>query len=73
AVISFHSLEDRRVKRFMRAHSRAAPVPRGMPVAPDAPPPELRTIGRAVRPGDDEVRANPRARSAVLRIAERLS
>jgi len=72
AVISFHSLEDRRVKRFMRARSRGPSAPKGMPVVPDAPAPELRTIGRAVRAGAEEVRANPRARSAVLRIAERL-
>ena len=73
AVVSFHSLEDRRVKRFMRARSRGPSVPRGMPVAPPAPAPELRTIGRAIRASDDEVRANPRARSAVLRIAERVT
>ena len=72
AVISFHSLEDRRVKRFMRAHSRAAPAPRGMPVVPAGAPPTLRLVGRAVRAADAEVRANPRARSAVLRIAARV-
>lgn len=71
AVISFHSLEDRRVKRFMRAHSRGATVPKGMPVEPAGEPPVLRTIGGAVRAGDAEVRDNPRARSAVLRIAAR--
>jgi 16S rRNA (cytosine1402-N4)-methyltransferase len=71
AVVSFHSLEDRRVKRFMRAHSRGPSAPRGMPVIPSGPAPLLRTVGRAIRPGADEVRANPRARSAVLRIAAR--
>lgn len=71
AVISFHSLEDRRVKRFMRARSRGPTAPKGMPVVPDGAPPELRIVGRAIRAGDDEVRANPRARSAVLRIAAR--
>jgi 16S rRNA (cytosine1402-N4)-methyltransferase len=71
AVISFHSLEDRRVKRFLRAESRAPAVPRGLP--PPAVPfrPRLRVLGRAVRAGEAEVRRNPRARSAVLRVAER--
>ena len=72
AVISFHSLEDRRVKRFMRARSRGATAPKGMPVVPEGDPPVLRTVGRAARAADAEVRANPRARSAVLRIAARL-
>ena len=71
AVISFHSLEDRRVKRFMRARSRGPSAPKGMPVALPGPPPVLRTVGRAIRASADEVRANPRARSAVLRIAAR--
>jgi len=71
AVISFPSLEDRRVKRFMRARSRGPVVPKGMPVAPAGPEPVLRTVGRAIRASADEVHANPRARSAVLRIAAR--
>jgi len=71
AVISFHSLEDRRVKRFMRARSRGPTAPKGMPVVPDGAPPVLRTLGRAIRASAEEVRANPRARSAVLRIAAR--
>jgi 16S rRNA (cytosine1402-N4)-methyltransferase len=71
AVVSFHSLEDRRVKRFMRAHSRPPSVPKGMPVIPEGPPPPLRVVGRALRASAEEVRANPRARSAVLRVAER--
>lgn len=68
AVISFHSLEDRRVKQFIAAHSKAEVDRR----APFAPPPALalRSLGR-VMPGAAEVAANPRARSAVLRIAER--
>jgi 16S rRNA (cytosine1402-N4)-methyltransferase len=71
AVISFHSLEDRRVKRFMRARSRGPTAPKGMPVVPAGAPPVLRTVGRAIRASSDEVRSNPRARSAVLRIAAR--
>jgi 16S rRNA (cytosine1402-N4)-methyltransferase len=70
-VISFHSLEDRRVKRFMRARSTGPTAPRGMPVVPPGAPPVLRLVGRAIRASSDEVRANPRARSAVLRIAAR--
>lgn len=73
AVISFHSLEDRSVKRFIRRQSEGEPVPRGLPVT--APPPgrTLLKIGKAQRAREDEVEANPRARSAVLRVAERLS
>ena len=73
-VISFHSLEDRIVKRFMRDNSRPAPVPRGLAVREDQRiPPMLRLVGKPVRPGPGERAANPRARSAILRIAERLS
>ncbi|MDO5087777.1 MAG: 16S rRNA (cytosine(1402)-N(4))-methyltransferase RsmH [Comamonadaceae bacterium] len=67
-VISFHSLEDRIVKQFIARHSRAV-VDRRAPFAP-VPPLPLRALGR-VRPGDAEVAANPRARSAVMRMAER--
>lgn len=72
AVISFHSLEDRRVKRFIRDQSRGDPYPRGLPVPDSARYPRLRTVGRAVRPGVREVSENPRSRSAVLRVAEKL-
>ncbi|WP_295643599.1 16S rRNA (cytosine(1402)-N(4))-methyltransferase RsmH [uncultured Methylibium sp.] len=68
AVISFHSLEDRIVKTFIASHSRAT-VDRRAPFAP-APELRLRALGR-LRPGADEVAANPRARSAILRVAER--
>ncbi len=71
-VISFHSLEDRIVKRFMRDESRPPVLPRRLPVrAADLPAPRLKQVGRALRPGDAEVAANPRARSAVMRVAER--
>ena len=71
-VISFHSLEDRIVKRFMRDESRPPVLPARLPIrAADLPQPRLRLIGKAMRPGAAEVSANARARSAVLRVAER--
>ena len=72
AVVSFHSLEDRIVKRFMRDEERGDPVLRGLPVPPAAAGVRLRRVGRAIRPGEAELRDNPRARSATLRVAERL-
>jgi 16S rRNA (cytosine1402-N4)-methyltransferase len=72
-VISFHSLEDRRVKRFIRRHSEEAEPWRGLPEVPPHARPLLRPVGRAVRAADAEVAANPRARSAVLRAAERIA
>lgn len=72
AVISFHSLEDRIVKRFMRDHSRAPALPRGLPVREaERPRPALKLLGDAVKPSDAEVRANPRSRSAIMRVAAR--
>jgi 16S rRNA (cytosine1402-N4)-methyltransferase len=72
AVISFHSLEDRRVKHFIRDASAADKLPRGLPVrAKDLPEAPLRAVGRAIRPSAAEIAANPRARSATLRVAER--
>jgi len=72
-VISFHSLEDRIVKRFMRDHARADRLPPRLPLrARDLPQPPLRLIGRPVRPPAAEIAANPRARSAVMRVAEKL-
>ena len=71
AVISFHSLEDRIVKRFMRDAARAD-VPIRLPLrARELPQPRLRLIGKPVRPSAEEIAANPRARSATLRVAER--
>jgi len=71
-VISFHSLEDRLVKRFIRDEAQGASIPKGVPV-PDAELcRRLRPIGHAIRPSSAEIERNPRARSAVLRIAERL-
>ena len=71
AVISFHSLEDRIVKQFMARHAKAPPANRRMPVAM-AFTPILRLVGGAQKAGADELAANPRARSAVLRVAEKL-
>lgn len=72
AVISFHSLEDRIVKRFMRDEERGPELPRGLPVrAADIPQGRLRRVGKAIHAGEAEVETNPRARSAVLRVAAR--
>ena len=71
AVISFHSLEDRIVKRFIASHAKAPPGNRRMPVA-QAFTPTLRAFGEAQKADSAELVANPRARSAVLRVAERL-
>lgn len=70
-VISFHSLEDRLVKRFIRSHSQEATIPRGLPVRGVPAPGLLRAIGRAKRVSEVESLRNPRARSAILRVAER--
>ncbi len=72
-VISFHSLEDRIVKRFIRQQMRGPELPAGLPVRETAWRPRLRSLGRAQRAGRGEVALNPRARSAVLRVAERPS
>ena len=72
-VISFHSLEDRIVKNFMRTQSAPDDLPKGLPLRADQlPKPKLRLVGKAVRPSAAEVSANPRARSAVMRVAEKL-
>jgi len=71
-VISFHSLEDRIVKRFLREHAHGERLPARLPVrAAELAPPRLKLVGRARRPGPEEVAANPRARSAIMRVAEK--
>jgi 16S rRNA (cytosine1402-N4)-methyltransferase len=71
-VISFHSLEDRMVKRFMRSESEGEQLPPEIPVTAAAlRPGRLRLVGKALRPSETECRSNPRARSATLRVAER--
>lgn len=72
AVISFHSLEDRMVKRFMREQAHGRELPPGLPVMGAPQGMTLRLIGKLIRPGAAEIAANPRARSALLRVAERL-
>lgn len=71
-VISFHSLEDRRVKRFIRHHVRGdTHLPRGVPIRDDQLNRRLEALGKGSRPSDEEVDANPRARSAVMRAARK--
>jgi 16S rRNA (cytosine1402-N4)-methyltransferase len=72
-VISFHSLEDRIVKNFMREQSIADSLPKNLPLRADQlPKPKLRLVGKAVKASAAEVAANPRARSAVMRVAEKI-
>ncbi|MDO6640338.1 16S rRNA (cytosine(1402)-N(4))-methyltransferase RsmH [Shewanella sp. 5_MG-2023] len=74
SVISFHSLEDRMVKRFIRRHSQGESVPHGLPIteAEINKSKKLKAIGKAMKPSDVEIEQNPRARSSVLRVAQRL-
>ncbi|MEE9342935.1 MAG: 16S rRNA (cytosine(1402)-N(4))-methyltransferase RsmH [Gammaproteobacteria bacterium] len=71
AVLSFHSLEDRIVKRFIRDEQRGPQLPPDLPIIPDEYRPRLRAVGKMSKATNEEVQQNPRARSAVLRIAER--
>jgi 16S rRNA (cytosine1402-N4)-methyltransferase len=73
AVISFHSLEDRLVKRFMRDQAADCVCPPGQPVCTCGTTPTIRIVGKPVRPSQYEAEANARSRSATLRVAERLS
>ncbi len=73
AVISFHSLEDRIVKRFFKDQSLGDDLPSHFPVTADQLNPTVKLIGKAIKAGDDELAVNPRARSAVLRIVEKLA
>ena len=71
AVISFHSLEDRIVKRFMRDMAQGDKLPRNLPIrAAEIPLGKMRLIGKAIHSSEQELEVNPRARSAVLRVAE---
>lgn len=71
-VISFHSLEDRVVKRFIRRQEQGDPIPKGLPVRDDQLNKRMRSLGKAIKASDDEVNANVRSRSAVMRVAEKL-
>ncbi len=73
AVISFHSLEDRMVKQFMRRHSLADPMYAGLPDIPAHARPKLKLVGKAIQADEIETSSNPRARSARLRVAERIA
>ena len=72
-VISFHSLEDRIVKRFIRRQELGDPVPRGLPIRDEQLNKRMRSCGKAIKAGDNEVDANVRSRSAIMRVAEKIS
>lgn len=76
SIISFHSLEDRMVKRFMRKESKGPEVPHGIPMTEEQikalGSAALKTVGKAIKPSSNEVEANSRSRSSVLRVAEKL-
>ena len=73
AVISFHSLEDRLVKRFIRAQVRGDELPAYIPVTAAQMHVRLRSLGKAIQASEQEIAVNPRARSAVLRVAEKVA
>ena len=72
-VISFHSLEDRIVKQFINKQSKGDDYPAGVPVQYADLNPRVKKIGKAVKADDDEVRVNPRSRSAIMRVAEKIA
>jgi 16S rRNA (cytosine1402-N4)-methyltransferase len=72
-VISFHSLEDRIVKQFVRQHEMGDELPHGLPVKGSSFNARLKAVGKPVKPDSNEINVNPRARSAILRIAEKRS
>lgn len=74
SIISFHSLEDRMVKHFMKKQSKGEDIPKGLPLREDQIQrnQKLRIIGKAIQPSDAEIQANPRSRGAILRVAERI-
>jgi 16S rRNA (cytosine1402-N4)-methyltransferase len=73
AVISFHSLEDRIVKRFFKDQARGDDLPPDFPVTADQLNPKVKLIGKAIKASEEELARNPRARSAVLRVVEKLA
>ena len=72
AIISFHSLEDRLIKRYMRNLARGDDLPSSLPIRDTELNKKLRIVERAQRASDDEIAINPRARSAILRVAEKI-
>ena len=72
-VISFHSLEDRIVKRFIATEVKGEEIPHNLPIAGTGKPGRFKKIGKAVKASGKEIAANPRSRSAMLRIAERVA
>ena len=72
-VISFHSLEDRIVKQFIKRHAKGDVFPARVPIKQSELNPRLKQIGKAIKPGEEEIINNPRARSAVMRIAEKIA
>jgi 16S rRNA (cytosine1402-N4)-methyltransferase len=72
-VISFHSLEDRVVKRFIRRQELGDPIPRGLPVRDEQLNKRMRSCGKAIKASDGEVDANVRSRSAIMRVAEKIA
>lgn len=72
-AISFHSLEDRIVKQFIRQYEKGEELPPGLPIKGTGFKPRVKSIGKPIKPSLEEVDHNPRARSAILRVAEKLS
>jgi len=72
-VISFHSLEDRKVKRFIQRHEKGDEMPMGLPITADKLNKRLRRVGKMIKSGKGELELNPRARSAVMRVAEKIA
>lgn len=72
-VISFHSLEDRIVKKFIAVQTKGDNFPRDLPIPQEMLNPRLKSLGKAIKPGAEEIRANPRARSAIMRVAEKIA
>ena len=72
-IISFHSLEDRRVKRFIRDQERGIKLPKNLPVRDVERGVRLVKVGKAIKPADIEVDGNVRARSAVMRVAQKVA
>jgi 16S rRNA (cytosine1402-N4)-methyltransferase len=72
-IISFHSLEDRRVKRFIQRHVKGDELPAGLPVTADKLNKRLKLVSKMIKAGEQELEINPRARSAVMRVAEKIA